>query len=226
MKKILLLLLLILSPPVFAADNAVILTPGAGVTMRCKDVGSGVQSCVTILGDTAGNPIISGGAVPVVISPSTASSGLATSANQATEIASLSTIASNTGASIPAGTAAIGGLLEYPINTTPITKSITGSSVTTATFAAVSGVTNYLCGFSIRANATAAATGNSTVTGISPANLNFAQWTAPLASGMGITEMVFRPCLQASASNTAISVISDNPGSGGVASVTSWGFRQ
>ena len=40
-----------------AADNAVILTPGVGVTMRTKDIGGGVQSSVVILGDTSGNPL-------------------------------------------------------------------------------------------------------------------------------------------------------------------------
>lgn len=40
-----------------AADNAIIVTPGSGVTIRSKDIGSGVQSPVHILGDTSGNPI-------------------------------------------------------------------------------------------------------------------------------------------------------------------------
>src|SRR5271156_2301310 len=40
-----------------AVDNTVILTPGVGVTMRSKDVGSGVESMIQILGDTSGNPI-------------------------------------------------------------------------------------------------------------------------------------------------------------------------
>src|ERR1041385_282167 len=47
----------LLAIPAYAADNAVILDPGTTVTMRCKDVGSGVQSCINILGDTAGAPL-------------------------------------------------------------------------------------------------------------------------------------------------------------------------
>lgn len=43
--------------PVLAADNAVTLTVGSGVTMRTIDVGSGVQSSVVILGSTAGAAI-------------------------------------------------------------------------------------------------------------------------------------------------------------------------
>lgn len=41
----------------WAADNAVILTPGTGVTMRTVDVGAGVQSSAVILGSTAGAAI-------------------------------------------------------------------------------------------------------------------------------------------------------------------------
>ena len=40
-----------------AADNAVIVTPGSGVTMRSKDIGAGVQSMMPIPGDVAGNPL-------------------------------------------------------------------------------------------------------------------------------------------------------------------------
>ena len=43
--------------PALGADNAVILTPGTGVTLRSKDIGGGVQSMLQILGDTSGNPI-------------------------------------------------------------------------------------------------------------------------------------------------------------------------
>lgn len=58
MKRILLITLCwLFTYPVFAADNAVTLTPGAGVTMRTKDIGAGVQSPFNILGDTAGASI-------------------------------------------------------------------------------------------------------------------------------------------------------------------------
>ena len=50
--------------PAFAADNAVIVTPGSGVTMRSKDVGSGVQSMVQIPGDTAGTPLATAPGTP------------------------------------------------------------------------------------------------------------------------------------------------------------------
>lgn len=114
----------------------------------------------------------------------------------------------------------------YPIGATPITASTTGTTAaTTATLAGSASVTTYICGFSIRANATAAATGNATVTGTVSGTLNFTQWTAPLASGLGVTEMVFNPCVPANATNTSIAVVSAAPGSGGVVSSTAWGYR-
>lgn len=127
----------------------------------------------------------------------------------------------------PAGTALIGNVgTVAPAGSTQITASTTGTTAaTTATLAGTSGKTTYVCGFSIRANATAAATANSTVTGTITGTLNYTQWTAPLASGIGITEQIFQPCVPASATNTGIAVISAAPGSGGVVSVTAWGFQ-
>lgn len=113
-----------------------------------------------------------------------------------------------------------------PAGATAITASATGTTAaTTATLAGVAGKTTYLQGFSIRANATAAATGNATVTGTVTGTLNFTQWTAPLASGIGITEPNLGSAIPASAANTGIAVISAAPGSGGVVSVTAWGYQ-
>lgn len=114
----------------------------------------------------------------------------------------------------------------YPIGATPYTATATGTTAaTTATLAGASSVTTYICGFSIRANATAAATGNATVTGVITATLNFTQWTAPNASGLGITEMIFSPCIPASGTNQSVAVVSAAPGTGGVVSVTAWGYK-
>jgi len=129
---------------------------------------------------------------------------------------------------IPAGTNTIGttGSLPYPVGAVPYTATATGTTAaTTATLAGAASVTTYICGFSIRANATAAATGNATVTGVITATMNFTQWTAPLASGLGITEMIFSPCIPASATNTSIAVVSAAPGAGGVVSVSAWGYK-
>lgn len=111
---------------------------------------------------------------------------------------------------------------------TPVTASATGTTAaTTATIPAVTGKTAFLCGFSIRANATAAATGDATVTGLVTDTLHFTQFTAPLASGVGIVEPPIGPgCVAASGQNQAIAVVSAAPGSGGVVSVSVWGFYQ
>lgn len=115
---------------------------------------------------------------------------------------------------------------QYPAAAVPITASATGTTnATAATLAAGATTTTYICGFSIRANATAAATANSTVAGTVTGTLNFTQWTAPLASGIGLTEQRFNPCVPASAVNTTIVVTSAAPGAGGVVSVTAWGYR-
>jgi hypothetical protein len=120
---------------------------------------------------------------------------------------------------------AVDSISPYPATAVPITASATGTTAaTTATLTAVTGHTTYICGFSIRANATAAATNNATVTGTISGTLNFTQWTAPLASGLGVTEEAFVPCIPASAVTTSIAVVSGAPGSGGVVSVTAWGY--
>ena len=114
----------------------------------------------------------------------------------------------------------------YPDGAVPYTATATGTTAaTTATLAGAASVTTYLCGFSIRANATAAATGNATVTGVVTATLNYTQWTAPLASGIGVVEQIFTPCIPASGTNQSIAVISAAPGSGGTVSVTAWGYK-
>ncbi len=114
----------------------------------------------------------------------------------------------------------------YPVGAVPYTATNTGTTgATTATLAGALSVTTYICGFSIRANATAAATGNATVTGVITATMNFTQWTAPLASGIGVTEMIFSPCIPASGTNQSVAVVSAAPGSGGTVSVTAWGYK-
>ena len=95
-----------------AVDNTVIVTPGTGVTMRSKDVGSGTESMMPIPGDTAGNALAtapgtpngsfalpiqgvsSGVAVPI------SSSTLATKANQDTNSATTSHTCSTGGSSM------------------------------------------------------------------------------------------------------------------------------
>lgn len=104
--------------------------------------------------------------------------------------------------------------------------SATGTTTATSTtLPAVASVTQYVCGISIRANATAAATGNATLSD-GTITLNFTQWTAPTASGVGIIEEQFLPCRPASAVNTAWTLTSAAPGTGGVVSASIWGYNK
>lgn len=123
------------------------------------------------------------------------------------------------------GGLAISGASEYPTGATPETASNTGTSApTVATLATAAGKTTFICGFSIRANATAAVTADSTVAGTITGTLHYTQWTAPLASGLGVTEQIFTPCIPAAANNTTIVVTSAPAGAGGVTSVSAWGY--
>lgn len=166
-----------------------------------------------------------------------AASYLPTAAQQTRVVADCSTVNMNwsvndLGRPIPLNTRGVpcsgaGSGATFPSGSTPITASATGTTAaTTATLTGAASVTTYICGFSIRANATAAVTNNATVTGTITGTLNFTQWTAPTASGLGITEMIFTPCIPASAANTSIAVVSGAPGTGGVVSSTAWGYRQ
>ncbi len=198
------------------------LAVGGAIADFAVTVGSGTTifafTCFVSKVCTGSVPITSAG---VEILPATA-------AKQDTGNTSLSTIATAVQAAIPAGTNTIGtvGQLPYPVGSTPYTASTTGTTTaTTATLTGASSVTTYLCGFSIRANATSASTGDATVTGIISGTLHFTQWTAPAASGLGITEMVFMPCLPASTTSTSVAIVSAAPGSGGVVSVSAWGYK-
>jgi len=116
---------------------------------------------------------------------------------------------------------------QYPVGATPITASNTGTTgATTATLAGTSGKTTYICGYSIRANATAAATVTNTITGTITGTLSSAFWVAPLASGIGVDEQIFSPCIPASATNTGIAIVSGAPGTGGTVSSKGWGYQK
>lgn len=115
----------------------------------------------------------------------------------------------------------------YPAGATAITASATGTTgATTATLAGTSGKTTFICGYSIRANATAAATVTNTITGVITATLSSIMWVAPLASGIGVDEQIFEPCIPASGTNQAIAIVSGAPGSGGTVSSKGWGYQQ
>lgn len=176
----------------------------------------------------------------------------ATAANQTSELTKLDTIITNTGGPIPtqANTVSIGAVgqsgtwtiqpgntpnttpwlanstTQYPSGATPITASATGTTgATTATLAGTSGKTTYICWYSIRANATAATTVTNTITGVITGTLSSIMWVAPAASGIGLDEMIFNPCVPASATNTGIAAVSGAPGSGGLVSSKAGGYQ-
>lgn len=114
-----------------------------------------------------------------------------------------------------------------PSGATSVQTSATGTTgATAAAIAAASSVTGYICGFSVKSAATAVATGDLTVAGILGGTLTFKHITLAIASGMGDTTMTFYPCLPASATNTAITVTSPAPGTGGIVSTVVWGYRK
>lgn len=156
----------------------------------------------------------------------------ATAANQATGNASLATIATNSALPLPAQSThtvdigAVDQISPYPAGATPITASATGTTAaTTATLAGTTGKTTYICGYSIRANATAATTVTNTITGVITATLSSIMWVAPAASGLGVDEQIFSPCIPASATNTGIAIVSGAPGTGGTVSSKGWGYQ-
>lgn len=124
---------------------------------------------------------------------------------------------------------AFGASAAYPIGATPVTASATGTTAATAaTLPAVPGQTTYICGFSIRAVATATATGNATVSGLLGGTLNFTYLTPAVASA--VTAPPLEPtlgtyCLPASAANTPIVVTAPGNAGGGTISVSAWGFQ-
>ena len=115
---------------------------------------------------------------------------------------------------------------QLPAGANPITVSATGTTAATAaTLAASTTRRTFICGFSARSNATAAVTGNLTIAGVT-GTMNFTHWTAPTASGLGVTEATFYPCVPSSAVNTGIVITSPAAGTAGINSVAAWGYQQ
>lgn len=183
---------------------------------QCAVVNSSGVISATVTNANANGQATMANSSPVVIA----------SNQTAVPVTLTSTTITGTAAVTQSGTWTTGQTSPYPATAVPYTATNVGTTAaTTATLAGAASVTTYICGFSIRANATAAATNNATVTGVITATLNFTQWTAPLTSGLGITEMIFAPCIPASGTNQSIAVVSGAPGSGGTVSVTAWGYK-
>lgn len=128
----------------------------------------------------------------------------------------------------PAGTNTIGtvGQLPYPVGAVPLTASATGTTAaTTATLAGAAAKTTYVCGYSIRANATANTNVTNTLTGVISGTMSSVMWVPANTAGLGVDEQIFNPCIPASATNTGIAAVSGAPGAGGVVTSKIWGYQ-
>lgn len=118
---------------------------------------------------------------------------------------------------------------QYPGNALGVAAAITASQTgttgaTTATLAAVSNRTTYVCGFTITSDATAALAGTATVTGTITGTMSYIQNVGG-ATAAGILTQSFTPCIPASAVNTGIAINSVAAGTGGNTAVTAWGYQ-
>lgn len=111
---------------------------------------------------------------------------------------------------------------------TLLTESATGTTAgATATFPAVAGRTNFLCGLSVApGSATTAITINVTTTGLTN---NYTWSVGAPATAVGVTGAVMTvpiaPCVSATAANTAITVAAGALGIAGVGQdVNAWGY--
>jgi len=120
--------------------------------------------------------------------------------------------------------------MEYPYDATPTMQSTSGTTgAVTATIAGVAGKTNWVCGISWSASATAgvvnpgSGTGVGGVAGSTSLNLILPILTAP---AVGQLTQTFNPCLPASGQNIAVSLVGGAPGAGGNSTATIWGFQR
>lgn len=118
----------------------------------------------------------------------------------------------------------------YPAGAVPLVATATGTTGgATATFAAVAGRTNYLCGFTVSPGSAATAiTITITTTGLVN-NMSLSVGAPVTAVGVtgSIVTVPISPCIPASAINTAITVVAGALSTSGVGqAVNAWGFRQ
>jgi hypothetical protein len=166
MRKILVLLAVVCAASPALADWSGKDATGATITFKnpnvctsvvCVPISSLVDSTGAAVG-TAGAPlrIDPTGTTTQPVSMATVPTGGATSANQSTEIASLATIATNTGAPIPAGTFVIGFTSNDPCTQATKVNIAFGNSAGNTQLVAPSGVLQvYVCSFSVIAAAAA-----------------------------------------------------------------------
>lgn len=118
----------------------------------------------------------------------------------------------------------------YPSGATPITAASgnVAAATATATLAATSGKTTYICGFTATAGgATAVATVDLTVANVVTGTMTFSYSAAATANSPSPPLVVpLNPCIPANAVNTTIVVTLPSLGAGNAhAAVNAWGYQ-
>jgi hypothetical protein len=114
---------------------------------------------------------------------------------------------------------------QYPTGATPVANSGTGSTgVVSAGLPAVTGLTNYICGFDVSAIGGTAAVGPISVTNLS-GGISMTYELASAVAGVTLPRL-YTPCIPAMATSTAISVVTTADGTASAVAVNIWGFVQ
>lgn len=112
---------------------------------------------------------------------------------------------------------------DYPTGSTPISGNATGAAAgATGTLAAAASKTTYICGFSVN-GLTGSATVSVTVTGLLGGTKSYLLSYGSTATQVGDS---WKPCLPASAQNTAINVVAAAAAAATITNVNSNGYQQ
>lgn len=113
----------------------------------------------------------------------------------------------------------------YPNGSTPVVASATGTTISpTATLPGVAGKTTFICGFAATSYGATADNGFVQINGVVGGNAMYFAFVTP-ATGQGALVVPFRPCIPASAPNTAITIQQPAPGAGGGSGINAWGYQ-
>ncbi len=114
----------------------------------------------------------------------------------------------------------------YPSGSTVITGNATGSTgAVVGTLAAAAGKTTYICGFNVSSIGGTAASSPITVAGLIGSSQVY-QTPVNGTAGLILVQQTFTPCIQASATNTAITITTTAAAGATAVDVNSWGFQQ
>lgn len=118
------------------------------------------------------------------------------------------------------------GLGNYPPGAIPITNSQTGTTAAISPqLSGATGLHTYICGYSVRATATAATIGDTTITNTVNGTMHFSTFVSTTSGPMVPLEETFWPCIPSSGTGTTIGSTTVTPGTGGVISATMWGYQ-